>query len=71
MQSLMSKRTSAWFLLTIVFLELALVSYYVPQVEASKRKMMKKLKKLKDILPLLALLKAKKKKILLLPLPIP
>lgn len=70
MQSLISKKSSAWFLLAIIFLELALVSYYVPQVEASKRKMMKKLKKLKDILPLLALLH-KKKKIILLPLPIP
>lgn len=71
MTPIMGKKTSAWFLLAIVCLELALVSYYVPQAEASKRKMMKKLKKLKDILPLLALLKAKKKKILLLPLPIP
>ena len=71
MNSLVSKKSSAWFLLALVCLELVLVSYYVPQAEASKRKMMKKLKKLKDILPLLALLKAKKKKILLLPLPIP
>lgn len=66
-----SKKSTTFFILAIVVLELVLVSYYVPQVECSKRKMMKKLKKLKDILPILMALKAKKKKIILLPLPIP
>jgi exonuclease III len=68
---MISKKTSAMLLLALVCLELVLVSVYVPQAEASKRKMMKKLKKLKDILPILMALKAKKKKIILLPLPIP
>lgn len=68
---LFSSKTTAMFILSLVILELILVSYYVPQAEASKKKMMKKLKKLKDILPILMALKAKKKKIILLPLPIP
>lgn len=65
------KSRSAALLLAIVVLELVLVSYYVPQVEASKKKLMRKLKKIKDILPILLALKAKKKKIILLPLPMP
>lgn len=65
------KNRSAVLLLTLVVLELVLVSYYIPQAEASKKKLMRKLKKIKDILPILLALKAKKKKIILLPIPMP
>lgn len=44
---LCKSRSSALFLLSLVFLELILVSYYVPQVEASKKRIMRKLRKIK------------------------
>lgn len=65
------KSFTSILLVSVLVLELVLISDRIVPVAASKKKMMRKLKQLKDILPLLAMLKPKKKKIIILPIPMP
>ena len=62
-----NRSSYAVMLLAIVLLNLVLISHFMSPAEASKKKMIKKLKKM---LPLLLALKSKKK-IFLLPIPLP
>ena len=66
-----NKRTSALLIVLLVVLEIILVSDHIKQAEAKikKKMLMKKLKKLMPILQILSLLK--KKKVAVIPLPIP
>ncbi|KPM09876.1 hypothetical protein QR98_0084220 [Sarcoptes scabiei] len=57
------------FLVTILVLELILISDHITSVQASKKK--KIMKKLKDILPLLMMMKGKKKILIPIPIPLP